>query len=56
MAPIRILIFSHFSARDGTVLLRSIAKAFERNDFRVNYVIFTTYDERRDGETRIGIC
>jgi folylpolyglutamate synthase len=56
VAPTRILIFSQFSTRSGTALLRSIAESLQHNDIQMQYVIFTTYDERRDGQTRIGIC
>jgi len=51
-----VLIFSQFSTRDGTALLRSIAKSLQDNNIQMQYVIFTTYDERRDGQTRIGTC
>ncbi|RDL31543.1 uncharacterized protein BP5553_09752 [Venustampulla echinocandica] len=49
----RILIFSQFSTRDGTALLRSIAESLQDNKIWMQYIIFTTYDERRDGQTRI---
>ncbi|KAH6670181.1 folylpolyglutamate synthase [Halenospora varia] len=49
----RILIFSQFSTRDGTRLLRSIAESLRDKNIQMQYVIFTTYDERRDGHTRI---
>ena len=54
--PTRILIFSHFSERDGTALLRCIAKSLRDSNLQIQHVIFSTYDERRDGRTRIGIC
>ncbi|ESZ98566.1 folylpolyglutamate synthase [Sclerotinia borealis F-4128] len=49
----RILIFSQISARDGVALLRSIAESLQNHNIHMQYVIFTTYDERRDGQTRI---
>ena len=51
-----ILIFSHFSARDGTALLRCIAKSLQDYNIQMQHVIFTSDDENRDGRTRIGIC
>ena len=54
--PTRILIFSHFSERDGTALLRCIAKCLQDNNLQMQHVILSTYDERRDGRTSIGIC
>ncbi|KAM5467330.1 putative tetrahydrofolate synthase [Microsporum ferrugineum] len=51
--PTRILIFSHFSNRDGIALLRSIARSLLDNDIQVQHVILTSYDEMRDGRTRI---
>lgn len=54
MSPIRILIFSHFSERDGTELLRCIAKCLQQSTIRLQHVIFTSYNERRDGRARIG--
>ncbi|KAL5315347.1 hypothetical protein ACEPPN_016214 [Leptodophora sp. 'Broadleaf-Isolate-01'] len=41
------------STRDGAALLHSIAKSLQDNNIHMQYVIFTTYDERRDGQTRI---
>lgn len=51
----RVLIFSHFSERDGTALLRCIANSLQDHNIQLQYVILSTYDERRDGWTRIGI-
>ena len=51
----RILIFSHFSARDGMALLHSITKSLQYHKIHMQHIILTTYDERRDGRTRIGI-
>lgn len=31
-----------------------MAKFLQINDIHMQYVIFTTYDERRDGQVRIG--
>ena len=56
MSPTRILIFSHFSERDGTALLRCIAKSLQDSNIQMQHVILSTYDERRDGRSRIGIC
>ena len=53
--PPRILIFTHFSEeRDGFALLQALYKAL--SDFQAcpEHVIFTTYQERRDGSTRFG--
>ncbi|KFZ08235.1 hypothetical protein V501_06042 [Pseudogymnoascus sp. VKM F-4519 (FW-2642)] len=51
--PPRILIFSHFSDRDGQTLLNSIAKALETRQVRIQHLILTTYDIRRDGQASI---
>ena len=53
-APIRILIFSHYTARDGIAILRRIAETFQDCAIQVQHVIITTDDERRDGRARIG--
>lgn len=51
----RVLIFSHFSEeRDGIELLKCLAYALPKHDAKPDHVIFTTYDEREDGTTRIG--
>lgn len=51
----RLLIFSHFSEeRDGVALLESLARALVKHDAKPDHVIFTTYQEREDGYTRIG--
>ncbi|KAK5188804.1 hypothetical protein LTR99_007246 [Exophiala xenobiotica] len=48
-----MVIFSHVSEeRDGPSLLRALAKALERNDIRSPEMVFTTYQERRDGKIR----
>jgi folylpolyglutamate synthase len=50
-----IIIFSHLSEdRDGLSLLRALASALERNNIRCPQMVFTTYQERRDGKTRFG--
>ncbi|KAF9882760.1 hypothetical protein FE257_005308 [Aspergillus nanangensis] len=50
----RVLIFSHFNEdRDGVALVKNIAQALTKHNARPEYVIFTTYDEREDGSTRI---
>ncbi|KAK5290558.1 hypothetical protein LTR99_011079 [Exophiala xenobiotica] len=50
---VRILIFSHFSQRDGTALLRCIAESMQEHNIYLQHIILTSYDERRDGNTRI---
>jgi folylpolyglutamate synthase len=51
----RVLIFSHFSEeRDGVTLMESLARALAKHDAKPDHVIFTTYQEREDGYTRIG--
>ncbi|KAK1148183.1 hypothetical protein N8T08_010828 [Aspergillus melleus] len=50
----RVLIFSHFSEeRDGVQLLECIARTLLENDAKPDHVIFTTYQEREDGTSRI---
>jgi folylpolyglutamate synthase len=50
-----MLIFSHYSEdRDGKGLLEDLAHALLENNARPDHVIFTTYQEREDGRTRIG--
>ncbi|KUL90484.1 hypothetical protein ZTR_00032 [Talaromyces verruculosus] len=50
----RALIFSHYSEeRDGMTLLEELARGLFENDARPDKVIFTTYNERRDGAKRI---
>ncbi|CRG90132.1 Folylpolyglutamate synthase [Talaromyces islandicus] len=48
-----VLIFSHFSSRDGVALLRTIAESFVDNKIQAQHVILSSYDEMRDGTTRI---
>ena len=51
-----MVIFSHLSGeRDGQSLLRALARALERTDIRCPEMVFTTYQERRDGKTRFGM-
>ncbi|KAF8426995.1 putative tetrahydrofolylpolyglutamate synthase [Tirmania nivea] len=50
----RILIFTHISdQRDGQALLETLASCIKNNNMWPEYVIFTTYQERQDGSTRI---
>ncbi|RAL09340.1 bifunctional folylpolyglutamate synthase/dihydrofolate synthase [Aspergillus homomorphus CBS 101889] len=50
----RVLIFSHFSEnRDGLDLVEYLAQALSELDAMPDHVIFTTYNEREDGSTRI---
>lgn len=49
-----ILIFSNLSERDGIGLLRHAATSLQEKGVLIKHVIFTTYNERRDGQTRIG--
>ncbi|KAH8586475.1 folylpolyglutamate synthase [Bisporella sp. PMI_857] len=53
VTPTRILIFSQFSRRDVATLLRIIAESLQYHRIHIQYVILTTYDERRDGQRRI---
>ncbi|KAF3936553.1 hypothetical protein ABW19_dt0202585 [Dactylella cylindrospora] len=51
---LHILIYTHFSEeRDGTALLESLAAALSENNIKPKYVVFTTYQERKDGSSRI---
>ena len=50
----RILIFSHYSERGGAALLHCIAKSLRESNLQMQHVLLSTYDERRDGKTRIG--
>ncbi|KIW93204.1 uncharacterized protein Z519_05809 [Cladophialophora bantiana CBS 173.52] len=48
-----MIIFSHMSEeRDGPSLLRALAAAVERSDIPCPEMVFTTYQERRDGKIR----
>ena len=50
-----LIVFSHISEeRDGLSLLKSLAKALERTSIRCPEMVFTTYQERRDGIIRLG--
>lgn len=53
--PLRILIFSHFSDRDGVELLRVVKESLDREGLEIKHLILTTYNERQDRQTRIGI-
>ncbi|KIW25281.1 uncharacterized protein PV07_08472 [Cladophialophora immunda] len=51
--PPCMIIFSHMSEeRDGASLLRALASAVERSDIHCPEMVFTTYQERRDGTIR----
>ncbi|OAP54707.1 hypothetical protein AYL99_11155 [Fonsecaea erecta] len=51
--PPCIIIFSHMSEeRDGPSLLRALASAVEQHNVRCPEMVFTTYQERRDGAIR----
>ena len=51
-----MLIFSHYSEeRDGITLVEELARSLLENDARPDKVIFTTYNERKDGTKRIGM-
>lgn len=54
MSSIRVLVFSHFSDRDGVALLRCAEASLQKCSSRVQHVILTTYDKNRDGRSRIG--
>ncbi|KAJ5950463.1 Mur ligase C-terminal [Penicillium vulpinum] len=50
----RVLIFSHFSEeRDGVALVQCLAHSLSEHNAKPDHVIFTTYQEREDGTTRI---
>ncbi|KAJ5535390.1 folylpolyglutamate synthase [Penicillium freii] len=50
----RVLIFSHFSEeRDGVALMECLAHSLSKYNARPDHVIFTTYQERIDGSSRI---
>ncbi|RAK99394.1 folylpolyglutamate synthase [Aspergillus ibericus CBS 121593] len=50
----RVLIFSHFSEeRDGRVLVECLAHALSARGAKPEHVIFTTYNERDDGTSRL---
>lgn len=51
----RMVIFSHFSDRDGVELLRVINESLVGESLEIDHMILTTYNERQDGQTRIGI-
>jgi folylpolyglutamate synthase len=51
----RILIFSNKSDRDSFALLNAIAKALQYRNIKMQHVIFTTFKERQDGTTTIGM-
>ncbi|KAJ6003590.1 folylpolyglutamate synthase [Penicillium canescens] len=49
----KIVIFSHFSDRDGVELLRVIKESLVGESLEIDHMILTTYNERQDGQTRI---
>ncbi|RAH53377.1 putative tetrahydrofolylpolyglutamate synthase [Aspergillus piperis CBS 112811] len=50
----RVLIFSHFSEeRDGRVLVECLGRALLEQGAKPEHVIFTTYNERDDGTSRL---
>lgn len=50
-----ILIFAHLSfERDGAALLECLVKSLKECGIRLQYVIFTTYQERQDGSVLTG--
>ncbi|KNG80664.1 folylpolyglutamate synthase [Aspergillus nomiae NRRL 13137] len=51
----RVIIFSHFSDRCGDKLLHAIKECLDRESVEIGHLILTTYNERRNGLTRIGI-
>ncbi|KIW76589.1 hypothetical protein Z517_09033 [Fonsecaea pedrosoi CBS 271.37] len=52
-APPSMIIFSHMSEeRDGPSLLRELASAVKQNGVPCPEMVFTTYQERRDGTIR----
>ncbi|TGZ78639.1 putative tetrahydrofolylpolyglutamate synthase [Ascodesmis nigricans] len=49
-----VLIFTHISEeRDCNALMECLAHSLRENGIRPRYIIFTTYQERLDGNTRI---
>ncbi|EAW20067.1 putative folylpolyglutamate synthetase [Aspergillus fischeri NRRL 181] len=53
----RSLIFSHLSeARDGVMLVRSLAHALFKNKVKPDHVIFTTYQEKEDDSIGTEAC
>ncbi|KAH8591875.1 folylpolyglutamate synthase [Bisporella sp. PMI_857] len=50
---VRVLIFSHRSSRDNKALLQRVAQSLRDNKIDIDYYIFTTYDERKDGISKI---
>ena len=52
--PIRIVIFSHISERDGAALLRCVAHTLKDIDLQIDHLILSTYNERKDGINRPG--
>ncbi|KAJ5934305.1 folylpolyglutamate synthase [Penicillium verhagenii] len=51
--PLRMIIFSHFSDRDGVELLHVIKESLDREGLEIEHMILTTYTERQDRQARI---
>ena len=49
-----ILIFSHFSDRDGNTLLKCLAQTLHDCQTNIHHVIITSYEEKRDRSYRPG--
>ncbi|THV63705.1 hypothetical protein D6D28_10456, partial [Aureobasidium pullulans] len=47
-----ILIFSHFSDRDGNSLLECLARTLHESQTSIHHVIMTSYEEKRDKSYR----
>jgi hypothetical protein len=50
-----MVIFSHFSDRDGVELLRVINESLDREGLEMEHMVLTTYTERQDTQARIGM-
>lgn len=49
--PLRILIFAHVNElRDAEQLLNNLAHAISRHEVSMDHVIFTTYEEKEEGD------
>ncbi|GAB1735964.1 hypothetical protein NU219Hw_g6022t1 [Hortaea werneckii] len=53
--PLRILIFAHINElRDAEQLLENLAHALFEHEVSIDHVIFTTYEEREEGDDHAG--
>ena len=52
--PVKLLIFAHFSARDSPKLLQFVEGTLMERGIEIQSVILTSYDERSDGDIRVG--